>query len=393
MPTGNKSPPKAKAVMYVQQIAHLPVQTFDMLIEYVEQRIRPKCWAAIVHDQDVDEEGKPVAPHIHLMMTFKNARHINSIAKQLQDKPQYLKIWKGNTNNGFAYLIHETTRANGQHQYSSIDVTANFNFPALMQKIGVEVAQAKAERATNVKQLLDMLNVGALTKEQVIKRLSGAQYAYWHHQIDAVAAKRLQDEAAEWRADMEANGKTVTAIWIYGDTGTGKTSLAKEHAKKIQRPYYVAGSSRDPWQSYGGEHTIILDELRPSIIPHQELLRLLDPFGYDTKVMGSSRFYDKALAADLIIITTPFAPTEFFYKAVSDIATDRVGQLMRRLSLIIRMTTQEIVAMRYEPDKEQLAPIPETRRFNPYSQANRPVSASKTIALYNSMFEGAGDET
>ena len=60
VPTGNKSPPKAKAVMYVQQIAHLPVQTFDMLIEYVEQRIRPKCWAAIVHDQDVDEEGKPV---------------------------------------------------------------------------------------------------------------------------------------------------------------------------------------------------------------------------------------------------------------------------------------------------------------------------------------------
>lgn len=391
MANGNKAPPKAKAVMYMQYLSYLPAGSFDKLVEIIEQEIRPKCWAAIVHDQDVGENGKMVPPHVHVMMTFKNARHVSSIAKCLHDRPQYVEVWQGNSNNGFAYLLHETNGAKEQHHYSSFDVISNFNFAALAQKIGIEVAQAKAERATNVKQLLDMLLVGAITKEQIVKQLSGAQYAYWHRQIDAVDSQRLQNQAVEWRANMTAEGRTVTAIWIYGDAGTGKTSLAKGYARKFQRPFYVMGSSRDPWQSYNGEHTVILDELRPSVIPHQELLRLLDPFGYETAVMGGARYHDKALAADLIIITTPFAPTEFFYRAVADTDTDKVAQLMRRLSLIVRMTNQEIVAVQYESRTERLVPIPGTTRFNPYSQANRPTPAIKPLDLYASMF--GGDES
>ena len=150
----------------------------------------------------------------------------------------------------------------------------------------------------------------------------------------------------------------------------------------------MVGSSRDPWQSYNGEHTVVLDELRPNIIPHQELLRLLDPFGYDTEVVAGSRFYDKAITADLIIITTPYTPMEFFNKAVGNTTTDHVAQLMRRLTLIIHMAKLEIVAMKYDYKTSQLIPLANTIRFNRYSKTNTSDSATKALDLYASMFEG-----
>lgn len=63
-------------------------------------------------------------------------------------------------------------------------------------------------------------------------------------------------------------GAEVQVIWLTGPAGTGKTSLAKEYAKKKGQPYFIAGSSRDIFQGYAGEHTLILDELRPKTITY-----------------------------------------------------------------------------------------------------------------------------
>ena len=42
------------------------------------------------------------------------------------------------------------------------------------------------------------------------------------------------------------------------------------------------------------------------------LLRILDPHGIDSQVMAPCRYNDKPLACDLIIITTPYMPSEFY---------------------------------------------------------------------------------
>ena len=65
-----------KNMMYTQQINHLSVRTMEELIELIERKLRPKRYAAILHDKDTDEKGKPAEDHIHLMLSFENARSI-----------------------------------------------------------------------------------------------------------------------------------------------------------------------------------------------------------------------------------------------------------------------------------------------------------------------------
>ena len=170
--------------------------------------------------------------------------------------------------------------------------------------------------------------------------------------------------------------------------GTGKTSLAREYAEKKGQPYYITGSSRDIFQSYNGEHTIIMDELRPRVIEYADLLRITDPHGIDTQVMAPARYTDKPLACDLIIITSPYSPSDFHRETFRGGAVDMDGfdQLQRRIALAIYMDSNLIYAVKYNAIWNQYMVIPNSARLNPYSQAARAASAVDPIDIYNSMF-------
>lgn len=191
--------PKAKNLMYEQQVKYLPagVKTVDDVADLIERKLGPARYAVILHDQDVSDKGLPSEPHIHAMMCFDNARHFSATAKKLGDKPQQIQKWDENADNGFAYLVHATTKARkaGKFQYDPATVKANFNFPALIEKINAEVAEAKAKRQADagmdMKAMLDVLYAGGITKEKLEKQLSGSQYARYHRQIEDVNAKRL----------------------------------------------------------------------------------------------------------------------------------------------------------------------------------------------------------
>ena len=163
----------------------------------------------------------------------------------------------------------------------------------------------------SIDELLNALYSGVLSKEDVEKHLTGAQYGRYRRQIEDVWAKRLRNLADEWRAEMAAQNRRIKVIWIYGPAGAGKTSLARAYAEQIGQSYYISGSSRDPFERYAGEHTLILDELRPNVIPYQDLLRLTDPFG--AQVMAPARYHDRVLACDTIIITSPYDPIKFYF--------------------------------------------------------------------------------
>lgn len=382
---------KSKNMMYEQQLVHLPAKTQENLIDLIG-KLKPKRYALILHDKDVNEKGQSEEPHIHVMLSFDNARSINSVAKLLGDKAQYIEVWKGDSNNGYAYLIHATDNARTKYQYDISEVTANFDYPALMEKVTAEVKKADTfGDSAKIKNFLNLLYIGAISKSEVEKQLTGAQYAKAKKQIEDVWLKHLQDLAEQWREEMIANGKSVCVIWMYGKSGTGKTSFAKEYAKKVGKgqPFYVAGSSKDAFQSYSGEHIIILDELRAQSIPYQDLLRMFDPFGIDSQVFAPSRYYDKGLAAELIIITTPYNPLNFYNEVFGYKVglIDSFEQLHRRISLTINMTDTEILAATYDSDKQCYITDPTSSRPNPYSTASRPPMAVSADDIYNSMFD------
>lgn len=169
---------------------------------------------------------------------------------------------------------------------------------------------------------------------------------------------------------MAAQGRKVKVIWIYGVSGVGKTRLALAYAEKLGQSYYITGSSRDLFQNYKGEHTLIIDELRPNVIPYQDLLRLTDPFG--TQVMAPARYHDRALACDTIIVTSPYDPIKFYFGLRSVQSVDSYRQLLRRIELMLQMDARYIYPVHFNAHVINyyggvLEPIPGMEEPNPYS--------------------------
>lgn len=379
-------------MMYEQQLKYLPAQTIDNLINLIENKIKAKKYGVIVHDKDIDEQGQPKEAHVHAMMTFENAHSLKSVARQLGDKPQYIEAWTKNKNNGYAYLTHRTTDAKDKFQYNPADVKANFDYPAFLQQAAIEISRQK--KAAKITLLLDALYDGTITKEELEQQLTGSQYGRYKNQIENVWAKRLQNLADQFRKEMAEQGKQVNVLWIYGTSGTGKTSLAKKYAEKANQPYYITGSSRDIFQNYKGEHTLIMDELRPNVIPYADLLRILDPF--ESNKMLPARYNDKALACDLIIITTPFNPIAFYHQIFGYDTyhinrfgnTDSFDQLLRRISLVIEMNEYRINAMEFDRKQSNFAPVQGASKKNIYSALNRNAQNKvNCVDLFNSLFD------
>lgn len=91
------------------------------------------------------------------------------------------------------------------------------------------------------------------------------------------------------------------------------------------------------FQSYNGEHAVIIDDLRNHTIRYEDLLRITDPHNIEHGTNAPSRYYDKALAVEFIVITSPYDPFEFYLGEVpkSQRNIDKFEQLNRRITVTI----------------------------------------------------------
>lgn len=70
-------------------------------------------------------------------------------------------------------------------------------------------------------------------------------------------------------------------LWLYGETGTGKTRLCMEIVGRSPEKVYSLSSSTSGtwWNGYNGQKICLLDELRAAWMPHHMILKLLDSVG------------------------------------------------------------------------------------------------------------------
>lgn len=100
--------------------------------------------------------------------------------------------------------------------------------------------------------------------------------------------------------------------------------------------------------------------------------------------MAPARYNDKALACDLIIITSPYNPYQFYENSKVD-KEDNFDQLERRIALTVRMDSNNIDALAW--NGTSYAYIQGAHRQNPYSQAARPASPTAPVDIFNSIFD------
>lgn len=345
---GKKRPssPRSRGWMYVQQLQHLPFDNVTALLRRVATLKQLARYAALVHNHDTNATGKSVAPHVHVMLEFEKPRAATAVAKELNDEPQTLqnmlkKNQQHGVENGFCYLIHDTSNSRDKYQYDPKQVKANFNYQQFIKQRDTETATRRYTGKGGVERLAvdfrdDKLSYA--TAEKYVLEYYPLQYKSIMERIDALERGKQHVAAIQWKQKRKAQGKSRAVLWLYGNAGVGKSWLACLLAQHSgDGKFYRTGSQRDPFQNYHGEHALIIDDLRPDTIPYEDLLSITDPYNFEITL--PARYHDQIALVDMVIITTPYNPAQFYqHQRNVDYHNDPFAQFGRRLTAVVYLT-------------------------------------------------------
>lgn len=142
--------------------------------------------------------------------------------------------------------------------------------------------------------------------------------------------KGLQALRSILQADR-VEGQPIEGLYIYGPTGTGKTTFAINYAKRLvaegkYKSYFLQQPKGNWFDCYDGEEILILNEItgdQPDSISYNKLLAMFDPYSMELPIKTSF----VKLRAKLIILTSNLHIDGCFRGAYNQ------GQLKRRMTL------------------------------------------------------------
>ena len=256
-------------------------------------------------------------PHLPIPFHSKGVKPVKKVLKKnekIKQKQPIGRRMKSDIGGAISYLTHRN--APDKHQYDDSEVVAQQGYDWQAVRAKSEALQAENKSYRNV---LTKIEQGEIRRYNLMDNVSMAMYMT--HKLDF-------ERAFEYReAKLKSNpNRKIDVIYISGDPGAGKTTLAKQLCEKRGLSYCLSGSTRDPVQDYDGQDALILDDLRPEAFPLSDLLKLLDN---NSNSSVSARYHDRWLEVKLIIVTTVLSIQRFHELYCNP--SEPVEQLMRQM--------------------------------------------------------------
>lgn len=331
-----------RVLMMTQELSYLPS---DSDFTKICKNSKATDWAWIIHDkdrytqEDIDSEKKNQSvkvgdlkpEHVHVLLRFKNPVRVSKVATLFTVQSQYVELMKGRRafENGVSYLTHRTDGAKSKFQYDFSEVHASFDYAEKMAKIAGQVeARSKEHAEEEFNSLVAQYVAGQFSYSLLLEKLGADPMLSDQYGKHARALKEqhvLADiqEAKNFFKNFTQNQRV---IWLYGETGSGKSYaaswMASHFAQKrfpdeeaLNNAYQRLNSSRDPFSGYSSAvHCLVLDDMRPrkSVEP-EDWLSIFDPHIQGERHFPA-RYHDKLQATSVIIVTSSMDPLEFWYR-------------------------------------------------------------------------------
>lgn len=323
----------------MQQIEHIDMKKVERVLADKVERGVITHYAYIVHDKDVNEDGTPKKPHIHLFMKFKDSQQFKYIAKWFDVSENYINRIKGKWVTAIRYLVHANDES--KYQYEDSEVKANFDFSVEKDKIN----NNGNGRNKRKREIIENITSGLWKFCDIYdeEKITGAEVVEYRNDINkSLEYRQRYLQLNEMERDMNV-------VYMFGGSGNGKTTLAKEYARKQGFRAYISSGGNNPLDDYMGQECIILDDLRPDTFPFGELLKLLDNH---TGSMARARYYNKHLGECKLIIVSTIEDIDRFAMAMPDSKGEELKQLYRRCGVKMEVLKDVVRISEYDDELE-----------------------------------------
>lgn len=274
-------------------------------------------------EHEADEEVQ--LAHYHVVVRFKSPMPFETVKNRF---PHGNIQSARNIRNTVQYLIHLNDPDKRQYQWT--DILTNCTD---MTKYMV---QSNTSQEVTLKDIMGKIDKGEIREYN--------QFTAIPIEIWAKHKTRIENALTYYRERICMDkSRELQVLFFSGDTGTGKTTFAKNYCHMAKKSYCISSSTNDPMQDYKGEDVLILDDLRDDAYTFTDLLKILDNH---TKSTVRSRYHNKAFIGETIIITS-YKPLTDWY---TNVPTDAIKQLYRRVGQLYEFTKKDITVKTYNDE-------------------------------------------
>ncbi|MFR1688017.1 MAG: Rep family protein [Massilimicrobiota timonensis] len=311
------------------------------IIKKIESNKSIKYYLYILHDKDIytnEDENKNSAhkantikdPHYHIYIKLDNAYTFTTVANWLDIKENFINKIMGKWGDVLLYATHKN--APTKHQYDDNEVISNYDW--VNERNDYKSKQTDKNKKNEI---IENINKGIIRKNNYHNYITIEMYVKYRKDFDT-AFKYYEDRIRNMSIDKEC-------IYIYGTSGSGKTTYAKKFCKDRNLTFYISSASNDIMSDYCGEEVLILDDVRADCFNSlSDFLKMLDN---NTSSTVKSRYHNKVLECKYIIITSVL-DIETLFNKFHDSFHEPIKQLRRRCKTYIHMTDDFITYNLYD---------------------------------------------